>query len=44
MIVSYIRNDSGQYYKSMILANVALARSVNYDRNLWLLGTLQTEA
>jgi hypothetical protein len=34
MIVSYDRNDSGQYYKTRILAKLALARSINYDRKL----------
>ncbi len=27
----YNRNDNGQYYKTMILANLALDNSVNYD-------------
>jgi len=31
MIVIYDRNDSGLYYKTMIVTNLALARSVNYD-------------
>ncbi len=29
--VIYDCNDSGQYYKTMILANFALARSINYN-------------
>ncbi len=29
-IVIYHRNDSGQYYKTMIVANLALAWSVKY--------------
>jgi hypothetical protein len=33
-IVIYDHNDSGQYYKTMILANLALARSVNFDREV----------
>ncbi len=33
MIVTYDHNDSGQYYKSMILANLAFATSANYDNN-----------
>ncbi len=33
-ILIYKHNDSGHYYKTMILANLALARSVNYDRKL----------
>ncbi len=41
--VVYDRNDStiiiydhisGQWYKTMILANLALARSINYDRKV----------
>jgi hypothetical protein len=32
--VIYDRNDSGQYYKTMILANLVLARSINYNRKL----------
>ncbi len=32
--VIYNRNDSGQYYKTMILANLALARSINYDHKV----------
>jgi hypothetical protein len=31
MIVIYDRNNSGQCYKTMILANLAFATSVNYD-------------
>ncbi len=30
-IVIYIYNDNGLYYKSTIIANLALARRVNYD-------------
>ncbi len=30
MIVFYDCNDSGQYYKTVMVANFALARSVNY--------------
>jgi hypothetical protein len=30
-IVIYDRNDNGLYYKTTIIANLALARSVNYD-------------
>ncbi len=30
--VIYDHNDSGQYFKTMILTNLALARSINYDR------------
>ncbi len=30
-IVIYDHNDSGLYYETVILANLALARSVNYD-------------
>jgi len=30
-IVVYYHNDSGLYYKTMILANLVLTRSVNYD-------------
>jgi hypothetical protein len=40
MIINYDRNDGGQYYKTMILANLALAGSVNYDRKLRLEGML----
>jgi hypothetical protein len=31
MIIIYDCNDNGLYYKTMIVANLALARSVNYD-------------
>ncbi len=31
MIVIYNHNDNGLYCKTVILANLALARSVNYD-------------
>ncbi len=34
MIVIYDCNDNGQYFKTMIPANLALARNVNYDRKL----------
>jgi hypothetical protein len=34
MIVFYDCNDSGQYYKTVIVANFALARSVNYYRKV----------
>ncbi len=30
-IVIYSRNDSDQYYKTMSLADLSLARGVNYD-------------
>jgi hypothetical protein len=30
-IVIYNRNDNGLYYKTTIVANLALARSVNYN-------------
>ncbi len=30
------RNDSAQYYKTMILANLDLARSVEYDRKTFI--------
>jgi hypothetical protein len=33
MIIIYNHNDSGQYYKAMILANLALARGVRYAAN-----------
>jgi hypothetical protein len=33
-IVIYNRNDNGLFYKTTILANLALARSVNYDRKV----------
>jgi hypothetical protein len=39
-IVIYDRNDNGLYYKTTIIANLALARSVNYDHK----GTLQFAA
>jgi hypothetical protein len=32
MIVIYNHNDSGLNFKTMILANLALVRRVNYDR------------
>ena len=31
MIVIYDRNDNGLYYKTMIIANLAFASSINYD-------------
>jgi hypothetical protein len=34
MIVIYNHNDSGQYYKNMILANFAFARSITCDRKV----------
>ncbi len=34
MIVIYNHNDSGKYYKTMIVANLVLARSINYDRKV----------
>jgi hypothetical protein len=34
MTVIYDRNDSGQYFKTMIIANLVLARSVNDDRKV----------
>ncbi len=33
-IVIYDCNDNGLYYKTMIIANLALARSVSYDHKL----------
>ncbi len=33
-IVIYDHNDSGLYYKATIVTNLALARSVNYDRRI----------
>jgi hypothetical protein len=36
LIVIYDPNDCGQYYKNMILANLAIARSVNYDRKTFI--------
>jgi len=33
-IVIFDHNDSGQYFKAMILANKAFARSINYDRKV----------
>ncbi len=44
MIAIYEHNDSGQYYETMILPNLALARSVNYDCKVCckLKGTLQS--
>ncbi len=33
-VAIYNRNDSGQYYKTMILANLALGKSVNYYCNV----------
>jgi hypothetical protein len=38
-IVIYDHNDNGLYYKTTILANLALAKSVNYDHKV----TLQIE-
>jgi hypothetical protein len=35
-IVIYDCSDSGKYYKTMILAILALSRSVNYDRKIML--------
>jgi hypothetical protein len=32
--VIYNRNDNGLYYKTMIVANLALARSVNYNHKV----------
>jgi hypothetical protein len=34
MIAIYDHNDSGQYSKTMVLANLALAMSVNYDHKV----------
>jgi hypothetical protein len=34
MIVIYDRNDSVQFYKAMILVNLTLAWSVNYNHKL----------
>ncbi len=34
MIVIYDRNDNGLYYKTAIVANFALARSVNYNHKV----------
>jgi hypothetical protein len=39
-IVIYNHIDSGQYYKTLILTNLAIARSINYDHN----GVVETEA
>jgi hypothetical protein len=36
MIVIYDHNDTGRYYKTMILANLALAMSINYDRKTFI--------
>jgi hypothetical protein len=36
MIIFYDCNDSGHHYKTMVLVKLALARSVNYDRNVML--------
>ena len=33
-IVIYDRNDNGLYYKTAIVANFALARSVNYNHKV----------
>ncbi len=33
-IVIYYHNDNGLYYKTTIVANLALARSVNYNRKV----------
>ncbi len=35
-IIIYDHNDSGQYYNTMILAYLALARSVKYDSKVKL--------
>ncbi len=40
MIIIYDRNDNGLYYKTTIVANLALARSINYDHK----GTLKFAA
>jgi hypothetical protein len=34
MILIYNRNDNGLYYKTVIVANLAFARSINYDPKL----------
>jgi hypothetical protein len=34
MIIIYDRNDSGQYYKTLILDNLALAKNITYDCKL----------
>jgi hypothetical protein len=34
IIVTYDHDDSSLYYKTKILANLALARSVNYDHKV----------
>ncbi len=36
-IVIYDRNGNGLYYKTMSIRNLALVRSVNYDRKVTLL-------
>jgi hypothetical protein len=33
-MIIYALNDNGLYYKTMIIANLALASSVNYDRKV----------
>jgi hypothetical protein len=33
-VVIYDCNDSCQYYKTMIIANLALGKNVNYDRKV----------
>jgi hypothetical protein len=34
MIIIYNCNDNALYHKTMIVANLALARSINYDRKV----------
>jgi hypothetical protein len=34
MIVIYNHNDTDLYYKTIILANLTLARSINYNRKV----------
>jgi len=40
-VVIYDRNESGQYYKAMIVANLPVARSVNYDNKLQQMDSFQ---
>ena len=35
MVVIYDCNDSGQYYKTTILTDLAIAKSVNYDHKVY---------
>ncbi len=34
MVAIYDHNDSGQHYKTTVLANLSLAMSVNYDHKV----------